>query len=200
MTDLFIKLFRLEKPLYLWRERPSPSAFMMNFERKFRPKKFQTTIMRMIPFWLIFSFTITIIYTALILISRSSNAINLTGTLLGALIIFTTLFVTSLGGHVVSGFSDRSIGLFDKVMRIEGNNVSWKYQDFDFFAFTQITYPNNDARYPCLVLVNHNQGRLIVGIPTPEVALRVTEILSSRMTLRTDYNAIMLEDEKTSPD
>ena len=194
MLKSFLNFFRLEKALYHWRERPSPSAFMMNFERKYRPKKFQMTIMKLIRFWSISSGIFAAICILLLLLSRPSTSI---GVIFGAwTIIFIALFMVSLSISIASAFMSRTIGIFDKVMRIEGENVSWKYQEFEYFAFTQMIYPSNDLRCPCLVLVNRNQQRLIVGIPNPEIALRVTEILSSRMTLRTDYEPIMLENEK----
>lgn len=197
MLNSFLNLFRLERPLYRWREHPSLSAFMMNFERKFKPKMFRIRIIKTVRFWSVVAMIISLILTILTFFSNPSAKMNSMGLIFYFFFIFILLFAVFTCISVVTAFLDRNIALFNKFVHIGEDNVSWKYQEFEYFAFTQMIYPSNGASYPCLVLVNRDQKYITVGMPNHEVALRVTEILSSRMTFRTDFEPIMLEDIKT---
>ena len=51
MFDFVFDVFRREKPLYRWRERPSLSAFITNAERKQKPLQFWGRILASLGIW-----------------------------------------------------------------------------------------------------------------------------------------------------
>lgn len=193
MFDFIFDLFRREKPLYRWRERPSLSAFMTNVERKQKPLKFYGKILTILGTWWVFTAAFFGIW---FIVSRQNFQTDIIKFLEFFIPLTFVLAVIHIGLNTFSNFEDRIIELFDEHLRFQGIETALNYRNLEYFAFTEMVHSSSSACYPCIVFGDRSPETLIIGIPNPEVARRVTEILSSRMTFRTHFEPIMLEDEK----
>ena len=195
MFDFIFDLFRREKPLYRWRERPSLSAFMTNVDRKRKPLQFWRRILAILGMY----WALAAVFAGISVLtnSKSLQADPVIKFLEAFLPLSFALTVANFSLIIFSSFADRIVELFDDRLRFQESNTPIFYKDLEFFALTQMIHSSSGALYPCVVVSDRNQETVIIGIPNPRVGLRVTEILSSRVMLRTDFEPIMLEDEKT---
>ena len=195
MFDFVFDVFRREKPLYRWRERPSLSAFITNAERKQKPLQFWGRILASLGIW----WALAAVYAGVsLLLNYEAFQNKLVNKFLE--LFFPTAFaltIVNFGLTTFSSFADRIVELFDDRLRFQGSEKSLSYSDLEFFAFTQMVQPGSGARYSCVVLNDRNQETTIIGIPNPRVALRVHEVLSSRVMFRNDLVEITLEDAET---
>ena len=197
MFDFIFDLFRREKPLYRWRERPSLSAFIINAERKQKPLQFWGKIFMTLGIYWAIAAALAAISSLIYYLSSKIDPVQQFLRAFVLLALVMTIF--NAGLTVFSNFADRIVELFGDRLRFQESDAPIFYKDLEFFAFTQMIHQSSGARYPCVVFGDRNQETTVIGIPNSQVAMRVTEILSSRVTLRTDLMEMQLRDAKTQP-
>jgi hypothetical protein len=183
--DFFFDLFRKEKPLYRWRERPSLSAFLTQVRKAQKPADFWGWVLRLLGICLLGALAISVFAG---LLGYATHGLNFMKTFQEAFLKYVFVIVFFTGGFTIfQSFQDRIIELYKDRLVVQEDDNAIPYSRLEYFRITQMRHASSDARFPCVALyTNLGESDQVdtFGLPNPKVAARVQEILSKFVPFR----------------
>jgi hypothetical protein len=182
--DFFFDLFRKEKPLYRWRERPSLSAFLTQVGKSERPMNYWNRMLRMIGMYLLFTLGLLVFRGVIGYAANPDQPFFHIKDAVGAL---SVSFLFLIGLEIFQNFEDRIIELHPDRLVAQNNRHTVPYSRLEYFRITQMRHASSGARFPCVALyTNLGESDQVdtFGLPNPKVAARVQEVLSKFVPFR----------------
>jgi hypothetical protein len=182
--DFFFDLFRKEKPLYRWRERPSLNAFLARVDKDQRPKNYWNNVLKTVGVYLLFMLGLLVFRGVLGYVSHPDRPfLRIEDAAISSFVSILFLAVIQIFQNV----QDRIVELYKDRLVVQGAGTEIPYSYVEYFRITQMRHASSSARYPCLALCANEDGSEHVetfGPPNPKVAARVQEILSRFVPFR----------------
>jgi hypothetical protein len=199
MFDFFFDLFRKEKPLYRWRERPSASEFLIEIKKQQKPNDRWIQTSKLIGSWFGGALLIGVFMTVLAYAKQPESDVLFTFFKGYSYGLFLTGFILVL----FSGREYSVVELYKDHLKIrttayQSPSYLIPYNRLEYFRITQMRHASGSARFPCVALyTNLGESDQVdtFGLPNPKVAARVQAVLSKYVPFRASEPSDDLEFE-----